>query len=160
MHVDKVARTTASQLFRDFITGKISNDNFEDQRPVTSDNAIDAIWDTAWLFYSDLEEHRLKGRHKLPTEQKRACIRWLLFLHSDFNYEWPDIHLPGYDPATRIETSVWKRIFSSDNTLDNNEATQFLSSGHYAVWPFISVADYKSALANPRFLSRSTLSIA
>ena len=61
--VDRPARDTVSQLLRNFVSGKISNDAFEDAQPTTHDLAIDAIWHTAWVFYDDFNEHRLIGRH-------------------------------------------------------------------------------------------------
>ncbi|NSX55630.1 hypothetical protein [Parasulfitobacter algicola] len=150
--LDIKARREAAQIFRNFLNGKITNDDFENQMPTTHDRAIDAIWDTAWLFYDDFKTHHLKGRYAMPSDQKRACIRWILFLHSSLEYKWPDLYLPGWDPSLRIKKSFWQRIFSLD-ALPTDKAKAFLCSGHYAVWPFISVIDYKSALSNPTLLS-------
>lgn len=105
-----------------------------------------------WLFYSDSKTHRLDGVFKLPTGEKRVLVRWLLFLHSDFEYKWPDFYLPGYDPATRLPKTWWQKRFSVF-FVSPAKAEKFLSAGHYPVWPFISVVDYKAALRNPRLLS-------
>jgi hypothetical protein len=153
--VDRRARDTASQLLRNFVSGRISNDAFEDAQPKTHDLAIDAIWDTAWVFYDDFKEHRLIGKYRLSPDQRRACVRWILFLHSDNPYEWPTIYLPGIDPASRIQRSFLKRLFSVHQHLHEKEVSDFLSAGHYPVWPFIRVADYKKALSQPRLLSTS-----
>lgn len=154
--VDNCARRQAAQIFRNFINGKISNDEFEDSMPITKDRAVLAIWETAWVFYDDLKEHRLVGRHTLPSDQKRACVRWLLFLHSDLEYGWPDIRLPGLDPVSRVEPNSWRRAWQRANlqdTLAPKDVDQFLSAGHYKVWPFTSVADYKAALRSRRLLA-------
>ena len=45
--VDTGARRQAAHIFRNFINGKISNDEFEDSIPNTRDRAILAIWETA-----------------------------------------------------------------------------------------------------------------
>ena len=153
--VDRQARDTASQILRKFVAGKISNDAFEDAQPATHDLAIEAIWDTAWVLYDDFKEHRLVGRHRLPPDQRKACVRWILFLHSDNLYEWPTIYLPGIDPSSRIRRGFLKRLFSERQDLEEEEAAQFLSAGHYPVWPFLRVADYKKALSQPRFFSAS-----
>ena len=156
--VDLPARKVASQLLRNFVAGHISNDEFEDAQPITNDLAIGAIWDTAWVLYDDLKEHRLIGKYRLPPDQRRACVRWILFLHSDLLYEWPTIYLPGIDPASRTQRSFLKRLFSVHQDLSEENAAQFLSLGHYPVWPFLRVVDYKNALSKPRLLSASAAS--
>lgn len=153
--VDRHARARAAQILRDFVSGKISNDQFAGECPRTDDLAVHAIWNTAWLFYDDFKEHKLTGRYRLPPDQKRACVRWILFLHSDLPYEWPDLTLPGADPAARVERSVFRRLFSMSNPIDEEQATRFLSAGHYPVWPFLRVADYKRTLSSPRLLAQS-----
>ncbi len=151
--IDREARDRASQIMRDFISGKISNDAFADACPRTEDRAVYAIWDTAWLFYDDFKEHRLAGRYRLSPEQKRACVRWILFLHSDLPYVWPDIRFPGADPAARVEPSIIRRFLSSLNAIGPERAAEFLSAGHYPVWPFQKKADYKRSLNAPRLLA-------
>ena len=155
--VDRPARNTASQIFRDFISGKISNDEFEDKQPITHDCAINAVWNTAWVFYDDFKEHRLDRQYRLPPDQRRACVRWLLFLHSELLYEWPDINLPGIDPTSRIQASFLKRLFSLHQDLSETTAQKFLSAGHYPVWPFLRASDYKRSLTSPRFLRGETI---
>ena len=153
MMVDRNVRDRAAQLLRNFISGKITNDAFADQCPVTTDRAIYAIWDTAWVLYSDMHTHRLIGKHRLSVDMRRVCVRWLLFLHSNDEYEWPDISLPGIDPSTRIQQSLWRRLLKLDNSLAPDVANEFMASGHYPVWPFISVKAYRQALKAPRLLS-------
>lgn len=152
--VDRDARDRAAQLLRNFVSGKITNDEFADGCPPTQDRAIDAIWGTAWVLYDDISEHRLIGRNRLPSDMRRVCLRWLLFLHNDHDYEWPDLSLPGIDPATRTQQSVWRRLLGLlKGSLAPEVARAFLASGHYPVWPFASAKDYRQALRNPRLLS-------
>jgi hypothetical protein len=152
--VDRNARAEAAQLLRDFISGKISNDDFEDNLPVAADRAIDAIWATAWVLYTDMKTHKLTDRHRLSADMRRICVRWILFLQNDHEYQWPDIPLPGIDPATRMQKDFWRRLVGiGSNTLDPDIAKRFLSAGHYPVWPFISAKDYKNALQRPKLLS-------
>ncbi|MEM6678103.1 MAG: hypothetical protein AAF675_09545 [Pseudomonadota bacterium] len=154
--VDVQARVKASKILRDFISGKISNREFEDAQPITHDRAIGAIWDTMWVFYQDGKEHRLEGKYRLPPDQRRACIRWIVFLHSQLLYEWPDIYLPGVDPASRIQDSFLKRLFSLHQDLTKEQTDRFLATGHYPVWPFFRVSDYKRSLSSPRLLRGKT----
>ncbi len=151
--VDYASRKEASQLFRDFISGKISNDEFEDSQPVTHDLAVCAIWDTAWAFYDDLKEHRLTKQHRLTSEQRRACVRWILFLHSDLLYEWPHLRIPGNDPALRIRSSIGNHFGWPPFGVSKADAKDFLNAGYYPVWPFLRFSDYKASLASPRLLN-------
>jgi hypothetical protein len=151
--VDRGARDRAAQLLRDFVSGKISNDEFEDNQPPSTDHAIAAIWKTAWVFYNDTYAHRLVDRHRLPADMRRICARWIIFLHSDCEYVWPDIPLPGIDPATRIEEGFWRRLVATGSApLRPETAREFLAAGHYPVWPFSSAKDYREALRKPRLL--------
>lgn len=154
MVIDRRARDRASQLLRDFISGKITNFDFESRWPVTQDPSVDAIWDTAWLFYDDFKTHKLTGRHKLDATTKRMIVRWIIFLHGDFDYQWPRLSLAGADPSVRVEQSAWQQLFFPSG-LKRTKVNEFLKAGHYPVWPFGSVKDYKAALSKPRFLSRA-----
>lgn len=154
MVVDRRARASAAQLLRDFISGKVTNFEFEERCPETHDRAIQAVWDTAWLFYDDFKTHRLTGRHALDVTIRRMIVRWVVFLHSDLEYKWPHLHQPGADPNTRVEQSALRRLISPFR-LKRTEANKFLNAGHYPVWPFVSVKDYKAAISRPRLLSRA-----
>lgn len=154
MVVDRRARDLAAQLLRDFISGKVTNFDFEERCPETHDRAIHAVWDTAWLLYDDFKTHKLTGRHRLDVTTRRQTIRWIVFLHGDLDYRWPHLPQPGADPNIRVEQSVLRRIFAPFG-LKRVEVDEFLKSGHYPVWPFASVKDYKAAIARPRLLSRA-----
>lgn len=157
--IDRSARDKAAQALRSFINGKITNFAFEALCPSTGDPAIHAIWDTAWLFYDDFKTHCLDGRNGLSIDQRKSCVRWIIFLHSDQEYSWPHIALPGCDPNLRVRKSVWRGLLGLDRSdLSSEEARRFLAAGHYAVWPFISVQDYKKALRSPRLLSEQRAS--
>jgi hypothetical protein len=78
----------------------------------------------------------------------------MIFLHSDLEYQWPLIRLPGSDPSLRISKGFWRGLLAMNFfDLSQKEVSEFLRAGHYAVWPFISVQDYKHALRSPRLLS-------
>lgn len=150
--VDPVARRIAAQLLRRFIGGRISNDMFEDSEPQTNDRAVRAIWNTMWPFYDDLHEHVLSGKYKLSREDLRLCSRWLMFLHTDQPYVWPDIALAGFDPSQRVQPNALLRFFSL-GALKPEVARAFLTAGDHAYWPFASKADYQTALSAPRLLA-------
>jgi len=152
-HVDGIARSKAALLLRRFATGAMTNDDFEDCMPITSDPAIAAIWNSVWCYYSDFRTHRLLGRDRLHPDLKRVWIRWILFLDSENKYEWPEISAAGNEPTVNVETGFgqWLRsVFAKDTKKSTTNNCEFV--GHYPAWPFISQKDYRSALRNPRRL--------
>jgi hypothetical protein len=44
----------------------------------------------AWHLYSDVRHHYAKGRYAISSDVKRIIVRWIVFLHSDKEYLWPD----------------------------------------------------------------------
>ncbi len=150
--VDVKARKVAAQVFRNFINGKITNFEFEDSMPDTDDWAVRAIEHTAWLLYDDFETHKLDGRHALSVNEKKTVVRWILFLHTDLEYKWPDMSEPGSDPKYRVEPNRFLRFFKL-GAISPEEERAFKAAGHYQVWPFISFADYAAALGSPRLLA-------
>ena len=121
--------------------------------PLTADPAVAAIWDTAWAYYSDMREHRLRGPDRLHPDTKRAWIRWILFLDSDLQYEWPAIRHPGNDPeAQRSDMWAWLTSALKKDSAKPFEQ-RFTKSGHYPVWPFFSAREYRLALRNPKRLA-------
>lgn len=150
--IDGQARSAAAEVLRRFIAGQITNDSFEDQVPETDDPAIWAIWDTCWLFYDDFKEHRLDGKYRLSPDLRRQLSRWVLFLDSDLPYQWPKMRFPGRDPRPFTMRNPIKR-FLTHGSIHPELTEKFLAAGHYPVWPFVSVKDYKAALAAPKRLS-------
>jgi hypothetical protein len=120
---------------------------------VTGDRAMLVIGETAWTYWSDSHEHWLVGKYRPSADTRQACLRWLLFLHGDLPYRSPDLPLPGLDPATRVAAGWRDRLFPQFWHPTAPRAAEFLAGGHYPVWPFVMVWDYRAALACPRLLS-------
>jgi hypothetical protein len=152
--IDRDARDKAAEVLRRFVSGKITNHEFENGEIVASDRAIKAIWGTAWCFYDDLKVHRLTGGHRLCPTQRREVLRWISFLDSDYEYVWPDISVPGADPLRRVRVGAkYLGFLMSGGALSAEKARQFLAAGDYQAWPFASRAQYKEALRQPRRLT-------
>src|SRR5687768_13069691 len=88
--IDRDARNKLAASLRHLVSGQITNDQFEDAAIVESDDAIIvAIQWQAWLLYSDLREYKLTGSDAVSKSDRRIVSRFILFLHSDLEYEWP-----------------------------------------------------------------------
>lgn len=138
--IDRRARTRLAEGIRHLVSGLITNDEFEDIFVLDSDDpAILEIFHEAWLLYSDMEEHRLVGRRRMPREAKREIARWIVFLASDREYEWP-VHRGWsglcFDVANLLTLGFAERM---RRRASEREAPVEL-------WPFRRHPDYQAAL--------------
>lgn len=147
--VDKRARLQAGELLRHYAAGQITNDQFEDHFPAgCPDVAVREVRSAAWYLYDDLRQSRFVGTDRLSTDARREIARWVVFLHTNLEYEWP--------VRRRLTTSV----LTVANLFTLGLAGRLLRSrfrrhGDFDVWPFIRRADYDNALATPRLLGRA-----
>jgi hypothetical protein len=145
---DREGRNTLAQSLRHLVSGQITNDQFGDAARIESDDAaIHAVRDQAWLLYSDLHEHKLSGSNALSKSDRRIAARFILFLQSDLEYEWPPHPFSG-------GVGIILRLFSlvlSLGIIPYFVNKRWKASGDFAVWPFMRRIDYEEVLNNPRF---------
>jgi hypothetical protein len=148
MNIDRAARNQLAEAIRALAAGLITNDQFEDKRMPYSntDPAINEVYSKgAWCLYSDLQEYRLKGRHKLDEQTKKNVARWVVFLKTDLPYEWP--------VPTPRESLL--RFFANLLTLgmaNRRHIAELKRQGDAEVWPFIRRCDFEAALKEPKYL--------
>jgi hypothetical protein len=145
--VDRAARTATCELLRHLVAGQITNDQFADHLPLDStDPAIHAVRQQAWVLYSDLREHRLVARDRDEGRGRDEVARWIIFLQSDLTYEWPT-----------LSHGRWQLLFLADllsaTVVGRLRVARFKKHGDFEVWPFLRESDYRAALANPRYLN-------
>ena len=152
--VDVAARKSAATTLRKFMSGQITNDKFEVTMPITSDPSIGAAWESAWLYYSDMQRHKLIGNHRRHPDARKQWSRWILFLDSNLPYQWPEIAEHHNDPHKGPQTGfiqMLRRAFGR-KTLTTGQRSQ-INRAQFAVWPFFSQRDYRQALQHPKRLS-------
>ncbi|MEM9186016.1 MAG: hypothetical protein AAGB00_05905 [Planctomycetota bacterium] len=89
--VDRQARQQLSQALRQLISGRITNDEFEDRWPPPSeDAALDGVQYFGWLLYSDTHAYKLRGRLRVVGRERQQGARAVLFLRTGLAYEWPE----------------------------------------------------------------------
>ena len=88
--VDREARRQLAEALRQLVTGRITNDEFEELWPeVCNDSAVEGVRGFGWSLYSDTHPYRLRGIHRVSPETRKMAARAVLFLRSDREYEWP-----------------------------------------------------------------------
>lgn len=153
MSRDATSRRAAAELVRQLASGRLTNDEFEERWPASADPALSAVREAAWFLYSDLRAYRLTGANRLPFAVRRQVSRWVIFLQSDLEYEWP--------VATRTE----KLARSIADLLTMGVATRrwktaLQVSEDADVWPFFRRVDFRRALRAPRLLRRADVGAA
>jgi hypothetical protein len=144
--VDRASRDCLAELIHQLAAGRISNDQFEEHLPRSNDPAIyEVFWNGAWCLYDDLSEHRLIGPHRVPKDVRSDVARWVLFLKSSLEYEWPPF--PPRPRLLYLLTNVATLGFYGRWYLD-----RWRTAGETSCWPFIRSSDLDAALKNPPYL--------
>lgn len=147
--IDRKARDVLAEQIRHLVAGQISNDEFEDRLPESTDAAIwEVFWNGAWGLYDDLSEHKLRGRNRIEKKYRRDVARWVLFLKSDLEYEWPP-----YPPKPQLLNMLLSILMLG--MYSRITAKHWRKRGEAEVWPFIRRSDYERALAAQPYLGHS-----
>lgn len=84
--MDTDQRYVAAKLLRDYIEGRITNDDLDAGWPVGSDDpGLAQIGMHVWSCYDDLHRHFVDGNPKARAFLEQCCE----FLESGEPYEWP-----------------------------------------------------------------------
>ncbi len=146
--IDRLERDRLALLLRRLASGRITNDDYDNERPTRSrDRGLQAVSDAGWTLYSDYHSYRLRGRRALLRHTVDQIGHCVLFLASDLEYEWPPPPpLGALGILVAIVTLGW---------VDLREPQlwdAWRSAGDHNVWPFYRRADYEEAIRHPRFL--------
>jgi hypothetical protein len=146
--IDRKARDILAENYRHLIAGQITNDEFEDRLKSSKDVAIDEIYYRgAWPLYDDLHEHKLTGEWAITEEGKPIAARFILFLKTNLEYEWPR--------KTGAKAFFWALlgVFSLGVvTIIRKTIAATGEKGDKDVWPFYRRSDYEAALEVPPYL--------
>ncbi len=146
--IDRESRNKFCELIRSLTAGLITNDEFEDRLSLI-DFEDKAIWGVfhygAWSLYSDLKEYKLEGNEALRPEERAYVTKLVLFLKSDYEYEWPD--------ATRKKSVLYRFTFGMFGEIAPDP---WLNVGEEKYWPFLNKKQYEHAKSNYGYLGISS----
>lgn len=144
--IDRESRNKLAELIRSLAAGVISNDEFEDALPQSKDDAVLEIFHHgAWCLYSDMKEYKLKGKEVLSDQERSVVARWILFLKSDIEYQWPSASF-----RDRLLNSISLGVFGQ-STLE-----KWQEHGELACWPFTDSVQYNKAKLGNGYLGAKT----
>jgi hypothetical protein len=145
--VDSNARRSLAELARHLASGRITNDDFEDRRPSSSEPALhDIYFYGLWPLYDDLVTHRLVGARALTREGRAWVARIVLFLRSAEPYRYPR-------PSRLTAIPVLLLSLVTMGWFGRVWLRHQWRHGDQSVWPFYSREEYERALANPVYLN-------
>lgn len=174
--VDRERRKKLALHLRHLSVGLISNDDFEDRimEDVTDgwlpeqyhrakeakvdDPIILPMLELCWCLYSDTKRHKLTGGNSLTDEQLKDIARYILFLHSDMEYEWPYIDVTNPLIKFSFKDLLLAVLTLGQNIRDENkkrkqQIEELEGKGDMAVWPFFHRHDYEEQLKKQPFLN-------
>jgi hypothetical protein len=127
------------------MAGLITNDEFEDRLPrLSADQAVVELKASAWYLYDDLREYRLASEDRPVPAVRSAVARWILFLGTDLEYEYP------------VSPTLSRLALSLGNLCTLGllgRAWRHRSRVRYEFWPFFRRSDFEGALQKPALLA-------
>lgn len=93
--IDRELRTKLSGDLRALVTGRMTNDDFDDvyygKYLDSDDQAVREIAEFGWTMYSSdlLYPYRLRGRHAVGPDERKFAARSILFLRTNNEYQEP-----------------------------------------------------------------------
>ena len=172
--VDREARRKYAVLIRQFVSGRMTNDEYEDRVDGITydkrDHAILEVYLLIWTCYDDLKTHRLTKQWRLDRPARRQVAQAVLFLQSDAEYQWPNNLWDGWVFlvtafcvvllfALLPETPLFIRLGMSVPLVvawqcyERWQARRREKAADESAWPFLRQADLDEAARQPRLLN-------
>lgn len=174
--IDTERRKKLAFHLRQLSNGQISNDAFEEavmdkvsygwlpeqyhhaKQAENDDPVIRPMLEMAWGLYDDTRNHKLERNDALSEYAQKEIARYVLFLHSNQEYDWEYIEPTA--PLTRLSiTNILKCILTIGQyykilNLDWVKKRESIKrSGDFEVWPFKTRKDFERQLKKQPFLT-------
>lgn len=172
--VDQNARCEYAQLVRQFISGRMTNDEYE-QRFFSlcahkEDSALVEIFTEVDTLCEDARPNKLTQCWQLNNDARRRVAQAVLFLQSDAEYQWSEklwdgsvflitafcvlllfALLPETSLSVRFAASV--PLIAAWQWYEQWQRRRSVIVGHKEAWPFLHQADLEAARRRPRLLN-------
>jgi len=178
--VDYEARREYAELLRQFISGRMTNAEYESRyekiKPHADDRAVAEVYHQVWFLYDDIQTQRMTGQHRLDRAGHREIAKTILFLQNGQEYVWPlnsflallgclGLMLPwavifmlGLLP-NHIMWVLWISagiglLYACIYGMVRWQAhRRWNETGEVAAWPFRRQADLEEAIRHPHLLN-------
>jgi hypothetical protein len=153
--ISRDSRTRLAEALRHYTSGQISNDDLDDVEVDWRDRGAVAIQGMAWSLYDDTKYHYVEKRLPRGSSAREIVARWILFLHTDMEYMWPEYSFyqirmcPDNFVMNFLTFGLWRK----ESLRRKKRWEQYLEAGEFDVWPFLHQSEYQHSLSNPRLLN-------
>lgn len=138
--VDRKARDQLMDVIGRLVAGRIDNFDFDEvvESVQTDDMGVVEIRKAMWYVYDDLCRHKLTKKWALSDAQKNIVERFILFLRSNIEYQWPP--QPLQNPLARLFVGL-----PSFGYVPRHLDKKWQASGNWEVWPFKTLGEFNEA---------------
>lgn len=174
--VDREARRKYAELVRQFISGRMTNDEYEqkffDLRINKKDPAPLEIFSEVRDICQDAFPDKLTQQWRLGTHERRRVSQFVLFLQSDIDYQWSKklwdgsvflitafcvlllfALLPETPLLIRFSYSAPLIVAWQCYEQWQRKRKRLVNKGDKEAWPFFRQADLAEARRHPRLLN-------
>ena len=146
--IHRESRNRLAEALRHYAAGRITNDDLDSVEIDWRDRGAIAVNEMAWGLYDDHDVHKATGRHQLDRDARRAISKWIVFLHSDCEYIWPEYSFLQFVnwPMNILTFGWWERN-------KQKKWEEFLEAGDFEAWPFRTKQELDNAIGNPKLLA-------
>lgn len=153
--IHRPSRDALALALRKYVSGQITNDDLDEVEVDWRDRGAVAVKEMAWSLYDDTYVHRVGGDLPRGSEARTAIARWIVFLHSDVEYLWPEYSfLQVVNWPLNILTLGWWEKHKA------RKWQQFLEAGDFDVWPFCARTELEKAAASLKYFARAEQAVA
>jgi len=140
------SRDRLALALRSYVSGRISNDDLDGIDVDWRDRGAVAVKQAAWGLYSDNQHHFATGQHAINDDGKRIIARWVVFLHGEHEYLWPEYSFNQIVnwPLNLLTFGWWERR-------KRRRLNEFEEAGEIDAWPFVGKKDSDEAARRPRY---------
>lgn len=147
--IHRESRNNLAEALRHYVSGQITNDNLDDIEVDWRDRGAIAVKDIAWGLYDDLSEHKATETHYLNKDARHEIAKWIIFLHSDQEYIWPEysfMQIVNW-PMNILTFGWWEKM-------KEKRWQEFQEAGDHEAWPFSSKEELEKFRRKPKLLSK------
>ena len=145
--IDREARNKVAKILRQYAAGQITNDDLDDNRPLSEDRAVKAMNYFAWTLHGYMEEYKAVDWRTLDRTTKNTIARCILFLKSNEIYSYPE-HTVSYSNSRLVPNWAFKTLnhltFGKYNSHIAKKDNEYYNAGDASIWPFKSRQQLKA----------------
>ena len=153
--IHRPSRDALALALRRYVSGRITNDDLDELVVDWRDRGAVAVKEMAWSLYDDTYVHRAGSDLARGSEARTAIARWIVFLHSDAEYLWPEysfLQIVNW-PLNILTLGWWEKHKA-------HRWQQFLEAGDFDAWPFCARSELEKAAASPKLFAKAEQAVA